>query len=604
MAEPPHPSVPRLRSAAPALVLCAVALLLGWRVWAAPSQRLLGHVLSEHTSHLWVQWLLGRAARGEAAWLGQEGVLTVGQLWLMPNDPVLRVATALLQGLVGVVAATNLVIVGALALGACGVAALARQLGATGLPATLGGLVLLLHPAFLGYAADGRMDSLGVGWIALLGLAWLRGLRAPSWRRGLWLGLAAVLVVGAGPNHVVSAALVLGLPSLVAVWRRPAFLRVLLPGAMLAAVAAGLMGATLLHIESQQSSRLQETVTDESAQVGSVLVETSWEEVGRQRQADSWVATRELHQLVPLGSMWELPEEVAHHESLLGPLREQLVLQTYSPGAWTWPGLVPWLLAALGLWRRPRAVGPWALLAGGLYLLSFGWGSAQSLPLSVGGRIFYFAPATLLGALPGLSAFNNYGLFGALGAASLGVAVALGWTGARHGALVLGLGAVAWVAEVQRSPVPLPLPATELTPPAGLLKAVDALPEGGLLVLPVNRGVNTLLQVHHERPTPQRFWASPSASPREHPMLVDSGGHQWSLIEQLLPRTRVGHRMADGVLRSSGLGGVLLLDCLLPLQQRSTVRARLAMAMDVPPRWEEDCGVLYATSAAPEDSSR
>lgn len=582
-------------------MLCGVALLLGWRVWAAPSQRLLGHVLSEHTSHLWVQWLLGRAARGEAAWLGQDGVLTFGKLWLMPNDPVLRLATALLQPLFGVVAATNLVIVGALALGACGVAAVARELGAARLPATLGGLILLLHPAFLGYAADGRMDSLGVGWVGLLGLAWLRGLRAPGWRRGLWLGLAAVLVVGAGPNHVVAAALVLGPPSVLAVLRRPAFLRVLLPGAALAALAAGLMGATLLHIESQQSSRLQETVTDESAQVGSILVETSWEEVGRQRQADSWVATRELHQLVPRGSMWELPAEVAHHESLLGPLREHLVLQTYSPGAWTWPGLVPWLLAGLGLLRRPRAVGPWVLLAGALYLLSFGWGSAQSLPLSLGGRIFYFAPATLLGALPGLAAFNNYGLFGVLAAASLGVAVALGWTGLRHGIWVAALGAVAWVAEVQQSPVPLPLPATELEPPEGLIEAVADLPEGGLLVLPVNRGVNTLLQLHHERPTPQRFWADPSAGPREHPMLVDPGGHQWTLIEQLLPRTRRTRRAPDGVLRRSGLGGVLLLDCLLPEELGAVVRDRLATAMDAPPRWSGDCGVLYATSPAPQD---
>lgn len=574
--------------------------MLGLPLLGGLRTRLLGHALSEHTSHLWVQWLLGRAASGEGPWLGQTGILSHEQLWLMPNDPLNRTLTAVLQPLLGLIGATNAVVLFQLGLAAVATSALAREVGARTGPATLAGLFVLLHPSLLGFAADGRMDSLGVGWTALLAVFWLRGLRNPSWTRGLALGACGIAVVLMGPNHVIATALALSLPSLWWLVRRPRVARTLAPAAVLAGAVAAALLAVFLHIEAQGSSRLSEQVTTMEAELPSVWAETTWASVTGQRQADIWVGTRKMHQAARVQSLWQLEPAVSNQSSLVGPLREEFVLQTYSPGGWTWPGVVPWVVAVLGLVVHRRRALPWWLAGVALWLTSFGWGSAQSLPIEVGGRLFYFAPAALLSRLPGLAAFNNYGLFGPLSAVCIAVVGALGLSRRGTGAPVMAGLALLWLVEVQHSPTPVPLPVTDIDVSPGLIDRLRALPENAsVMVFPINRGTNSLLQIWHEHPTPQRFWSVPNTNPASsaHPMLADPDGIQSKFVFQVLGRVRRGAPTGAEDLAKDGIGAVLFLSGLLPQAQDERIPTRLSQQLKAPPTWTGAEGDLWVLDA-------
>ncbi len=585
-------------------VLFAVLTVVA-RVLFDPAGSLLGHVLSEAPGHLWMQWLLDRALWGGADWWGQDDIIVGETLWVVPLDWINRIPGFLLGPVLGRILVYNLTFIALFTLMAVGVLRVCRRLAIGPFASALAVFLLLWAPGVLGFAADGRIDSLGMGWMALFLAAWLDAMARPTWQAGTRMGIWAMAVVLSGPNPTFVLAILAAGPSAVALYQNPQRWRPFAAtGAMTAAAVCAVVG-TLFYIESHDPARL---VQDSGAQLRPFIERLDFSTVIERNLYAHWAGAQALNQSVPEGNIWQLPA-VLHDSPTVQRATEQLVLQPFAPGAWWGITVVPWGLALVGLIRRPRAVAPWLGLALLSLFLGLGYGASQTPPLVIGEAVFYIAPASVIEQIPGFSVFNNYGLFSSTAALFIALAVAEGLQGIRWPYAVTGLAAVAWFVEVQRGPVPLPLAVADTTTPPGLIEAIQAHEApGGLVMYPLSKDLNNYLQTLHGRPTPMRFRLqerreeeppgdTPGAervqSPEWNPVIADPTGALGGIANAVrgIQRTRqhFGSRLS-----SSGVSLVLLLPELLPPDRRPTVRQRMDNSLGKP-IWSDGYSALYAT---------
>lgn len=588
MSSPPSTAA---RWLAPALVMGGVVLVVAglWR--GGPLETLLAHPVGEAQGHLWMQWLLERALVENGALFGIKDIVLHEELWVVPTDPTTRLLSLPLSLLFGRTLAYNAALVGLLGLGASTLGLLARRLGAPPVAAAVGALVFLWSPALLGFAADGRIDSLGVCWLPLLGLAWLRVVREPSASSGLLLGITGVAVALAGINHAAVAAVSLALPTAVVVLRDRRRLGPMVLGALVSGLAVGGLLWVLVLVEGNDPARLLQTSNPDQR---GAFIRVSTAMIHEGRMADFWWGAQRLHRDGGGFSWWALPRTLlkighTHHAA------DMLTVQSFAPGGFWWLGVVPWALVGLGVVRHPRQLLPLAGTAVFAQLLGMGLGFPHTLPFTIGSTTFYLAPAVLWEGLPGIGRFNNYGLFsvvsamcqGLIAARVLGGLPAVAWMRGGAGVVVLGL----WLAEVQTGPAPLPLETTDMRVSDGLRGALGRVAKSrGVLVLPLSRDTSFYLQTVHQRPSPHRFRAG-RAKARQDPMLADRDG----AIHQLILAAE-GQRIATAALPSqlsrAGLGAVVLVPALLPPAVAEAVQARLHNTFG-PPHWTGLEGMVW-----------
>jgi hypothetical protein len=564
------------------LVLVAMGLGRG-----SPLETLLAHPVSEAPGHLWMQWLLERALTEGGGLVGIENIVLHEPLWVLPTDLMTRLLSLPLSLLLGRTFAHNASLMGLLALGVISLGALARRLGAPPVAAAAGALLFLWSPALLGFAADGRIDSLGVCWLPVLGLAWLRVVQEPSVRTGLLLGLAGAAVALAGINHAVVAAVVLALPTVVVGLRDRRRIGPLALGALLSGLAAGALLGLLVQIEGNDPARLLQTSNPDQRRA---FIRVSTAMIHEGRMADFWWGAQRLHQAEGGFSWWSLPPTLlkighTHHAA------DMLTVQSFAPGGFWTLGITPWVLVGLGVVRHPRQTLPLAGLAVLTQLLGLGLGFPHTLPFTLGSTTFYLAPAVLWEGLPGISRFNNYGLFSVVSAMCQGLVAARVLAGLPRVPVAAGLVLGLWLVEVQTGPAPLPLETTDLRVEDGLRDTLGRVSKGrGVLVLPLSRDTSFFLQTVHERPSPHRFRAGEATPPRD-PMLSDPDGaiHQLLIVAQ---GQRQGTADLPQQLARAGLGAVVLVPDLLPPKVGERVEANLFSFLG-PPRWSGAQGQVW-----------
>ena len=583
------PSPPPRAWADPAIWAVALGTLLPLaRLAPAPTERLIGHTLGEAPGHLWMQWLLRRGLSPGVPLFGQTDVVLGEPLWVVPTDWINRAVALVLEPLLGGILTYNAIVAALLLLAGAATVRLARRAGATPWPAALAALLVMWHPALMGFVADGRVDSIGVGWVGMLAVAWLAAMRTPTARRGVGIGAWAAGVVLSGPNLLVATAMAALAPTAAAVvagWRRRRPLAVAAASSGL--TAAGVL-ATLVHVEGNDRGRLEQVSNAEARPLieavdPAMLVE--------RRLADAWMGARQLNREVPLGSAWALPAVLEDRPSTVNAASMGTV-QPYAPGAWWALCVVPWGLGLVGLAMRPRAVAPWLAAAVGLQVLALGHGSSQTLPLALGPEQYYLAPAVLLERIPGLSVFNNYGLFAVL--ASLAVACAaaraLSAVPRRWHPWAATAAAALWIMEVTRGPVPLPLSVTEMPPPAGLIESLAPVAhDHGVVMLPVSKDLDHYLQTLHGRPSWMRFRFG-EATPQGDPLLASTGPASEALLAAGAGRP-VGRDLCRALL-AEGIGAVVAVPALLPRAQGDRLDDGLHAALG-PPDWSDGGRQVY-----------
>jgi hypothetical protein len=478
-------------------------LLLAWPVLAAygalgDGARMLGHPAGEGPGHIWVTWALADAFRLP----GNTVDAPAGLAWVFPTDLTSRLATLLLRIPFGDVAAYNLVTVALLAFAGLAVNAVARELGLGRWASVAAGLFATAHPALLGYAADGRQDSLALGWAALLVHAWLRCVSAPSTRTALWLASSVLLLQLSSPNYLLALALPLAPLSLGVLARRRPARRALVLAAVASMLTTGPAAWALLHFDARAGTRLEADFLQ-----GLPLTE-------RLTDADWGSAKCGACELWRGALRMDVTDEA--YDALVAPailLREprilfnsgDFVLRSFAPGARRHMGVVICALVAVALLLLSRH----AVVAAGCgfvgIVLSLGYGLGNALPFSVPGvdGLHVVRVAQVLAAVPGLGAFGNYGVFAVLGHAALGVAAAAGVDalGRRAGraALVAAIAITGWLAELQYgSATPLPLATTRMP----LLEDLGPLSEdhvakAGVLLVHRNLDLDRYLQTLH-----------------------------------------------------------------------------------------------------------
>lgn len=554
----------------PVFFLAFAALMVVFRTLLEPTGRVVGHSLGEASSHLWIQWWLDRGLRNGFSLFGQQGIVLHEQVWVMPSDWTTRAVVGPLGWLLGRVAAYNMGVFGLLLWAGVASMLLAQRAGASRWPAMFAGLLVMWHPALLGYAADGRIDSMGVGWAALVGWGWLGIARAPSIKHGLLLGACASGAIFSGINLTVAISLTAAIPTAWLLATRPASRLPMGAAAGVAASALSAMLFTLVSVEGNDPGRLQQQSHPEGrtffvqADMNDVLLEI-------------WAGAHALHRTV-LNEMWSLPDIVSSFSSTERAARD-MVLQLYAPGGWWFLSVVGVVLVLGSAVLSPRKVLPWAVAAVCLQFMALGLGPSQSMPLSLGGtHSYHISPGVFLESLPGLSSFNNYGLFGVLAALAQGIAVSIGLTHLRRPMPWVCLAVLSWGMEiVVRSPVPFPLSSTVVAPPASWIQEIEKTEQTeGVLVLPVSEHT-WLLQTHHGRPGILRFRPKDVEGNRI-PLYADETGRISDFVHTITNRQRRSHCDLSG----TGLGMVVLIPQLLPPSQKQPIIDRLDACLGSP----------------------
>lgn len=477
---------PWLRRRDPVGLLWLGLLAIGAGALFRRGPLLLGHANGEAETHLWVQHMLRRGLLEGRSMFVHDDLLSGALVKLYPTDLLVRLPAALLGGLVGDEAAYNLFALAQIGLAVWATVALARELGATRWSSLLAGAVVLLHPGQLGFLACGQADSLALGWLVLVVLMWVRLVRAPSWRRGIKLGLVAGLLVGNSLNLAFLGAWLLSLASLVVLIRHPR--RFFLPLATAAAVGLALGGcfASLMLWVEQGQDRLR------GAPDQLVLEWVTPAQVKRDPNHSAREVSRLLQRERISGRWYEVPGLVQDRLGI-SPPKFTIGATPWISGGWFYLAKVPLLLLLIGCVLTPRRLLPCLVPVLGLQLLAFGYGLPHAAPLALPGRSELLVVRTyeLITMLPGGDLFRNFSLFNAIGAAALGVAVSLVPLGLsrRRRPWLLGAALLLWVVEVQLlGNTPLPIVTQEMTVPAGMQaalrrgrSAVTLLPENGNL---------------------------------------------------------------------------------------------------------------------------
>jgi len=487
-----------------AAVLLGVTLAAGGHLLGHLDDRLIGHALGEAHGHAWLHWLFARKLQlGLGDPFLHQGVFLSGDLWLWPLDPVNQLLAQPLHWLLGEPAATNLLALGQLLLAAAAAWWLARCAGARAAAAAVAAALLALHPATLGYLADGRIDSLAIGPALLVVAAWLALLRRPSRRAAVALGAAVGLLGAWNANWLYLCALVLAPLSLLALALAP---RRRGPSMLLAALLAALLATPSMAAVMAGERHPQGRQTAEPLPQTGGLVQTI------QPGDVCSVCTMERF------AGW-LDRGPASHDLLAWPagaaqldpvLREATFLPSIAPGTRRFVGFTQLLLGLGALLLAPRRSAAW--LAATLALLWLSTGPGLPLGPPGGADRWLLRSAPLVTRLPFGAGFSNYGLFGMAGQACWATGVALGLSALAQRWQRLPLVPVAiaclaaWTLEVQlRSPVPLPLRTTSLQYPA-LLTEISRRPGGGAVLLANRRAeLDRLLQTVHERPILTRW---------------------------------------------------------------------------------------------------
>lgn len=546
--------------------------LAGARLVVAPTHRLLGHTLGESLGHLWTQWLLHRSLWSGKALFGQTDLILGETLWIVPTDWSTRIISEVLGLVVGPVVAFNLTALGLLAFSGVAAAKLSRMLGAGPWPAAVAALLVMWSPGMLGFCADGRVDSMGLGWVGMLAASWLQAMRTPSWKNGMWMGLWGFGVVLCGPNTVFATVMVAVVPSVLAVllnWQR---MRPLAIAAAITGFGAVLVLAVFVGVERNDSGRLNW----EHETVQPLIERVDAQQLSQRHQVEFWRGAHQLNHAVPVGSAWHMPDIVQDNPAAL-QAAQMMTTQAFAPGAWWRVSVIPSVLAVLAVLLCGRRLYGWAVLGVVTLIFGLGYGSSQTLPLSIGAAQYYIAPAVLLERIPGLGNFNNYGLFSTF----FGLVLAILSAQCLQRAPLWGLALVAvlWGVETQRGPAPLPLSVVDVQLPAGLEAAMSSDADAAIMVLPISKDINYYLQTIHHRPTVMRFRYGETLADGD-PLLADPNGS----VNALLRSVRSGNGGADipRRLRDAGVGTILILPELLPPSTGEVLQGRAQDALGEP----------------------
>lgn len=486
----------------PAWLLALALPLLAWRVLGDAGGAVLGHPLGEQYDGLWIQWLFNGALEQGRLPYHFPGVLADQDLRFYPIDPSTLLVRWGLSRVMGTVAAYNVTAVALVGLLAGATVLLARELGLGRWSAALAGLVAMLHPGFLGYLADGRSESCVTGWSVLVFWAALRLARRPGAGAAVLLAVLIAAMALAGPNHWLATMALLLAPAAVLLARGSWRLR------RLTALALGLAALLCLPVlhgiwqgEIKQGRRTSWARSDAPALVELVPAAEAEKRLALWHLADGLTRT-------PKTSRWTRisDRQLDTNEQTRRSLATLPPHTISAPGARRFVWISATLLGLLGLIRRPRRVWPWMVGAVGLAVLAHGNGCANAplinLPFSE--QYLVVRPAVLLRWIPH---FLNYGILASMGAVALGVAAGHGlaslpWPRPR----LLGAAALLVCAlEAQLAgPTPLPLPATRVSPPGAVVRALRADPKAIVATFPCDSR-QLLLQTWHGNPVLYRW---------------------------------------------------------------------------------------------------
>lgn len=458
-------------------VLALATLLLTLHSGAAPWRRALGSELGEADNHLWMWW---RASR----WLvGQRGPWTdlpVGEA-LPLMDPA-HLPPYLLGAVIDPVVGWNLVAAWAVLLAMAGGRLLGRELGgpqAGPLAGTVAMVACGASPFLAGVIDFGITEAWGLGWLGLHAGLLLRFLRTGRTRDALLAGLClgALALTGAYAalfGLVAEVGLLLWALSRGGARRLP-----------------GLLGQGLLALL--------------------MALPLAWVTAGA---APAWQGRFHAPSPVPPPPRpdWrELPVFGTDLLNLLLPSWERV-----DPSKAVYLGLPVLLLAAWGLLRRPRQVGPLLLIALPLLLLALGpWPAVAGRPLGLPG------PAFLLARVPALQGLSHWhravGLAvpllaaaAGLGAASLGPRLRAPAAGALCGLLLLDgllLGQTPWPRRSHPVDAPAVLLAAAALAPAQGPRGVIQIPfdNGRAMFSAEPARLYDRWQVHHGLPRAESY---------------------------------------------------------------------------------------------------
>ncbi len=566
----------------PAWLVLAVPLVAGSGLQWRPGQRLLGHALGEAPGHLWTQWLLERALGSGQDLFRHEGIQIGSQLWVYPVDLTNRLLSLVLGSFLGDVATFNCLALALVALAGLATVGLAREAGATPWPSLVAGTFVAFHPAYLGYVADGRLDSATLGWGILVAWAWLRLVREPGPRRALVLAGSVGLLAASSPNLTVVMAATLLLPTGVALYRlrgrlaRPLALAVLASGVLVAPTLA-----LLVQVEGASGARIAQA--SQAASSVFELVDRAELDAG---VGDLWRGAAALDR-GPVVQQWHTLPAVVGDLPSTRRAAQDLVVQSYGPGArrfLPWSPFVLVLFAPVTMRRRA-----WVCLGGAalLQVVALGDGLAQGLPFFLPGLstglIVRVKP--VLGVVGPLRHFTAFGLFSSLGAVAMGVGVSLSlsrWRWRLRG-VALALIALLFLELQLLGPTPLPLRVTEAVVSPDLVEALARQGGGGVLLLPKRSEVDRLLQVAHQQPADIRFNME-----SQH---TQGRGRSLDLFKSELSRGPLSRQTRHDVL-NLGVDTVLLVPGLLPPEERGDVLEHLRESLG-PPVWRDEVSVVF-----------
>lgn len=457
-----------MRRALPVLlVLLLLPAVLLWPLPLVAHRQLLVAPGYEAASHIWGHW---------AAWIEGSPLRIRSTLLAWPSgidlvlvDPIHLPAFVIGSSLAGPALGFNLVLVQGLLVAGLAGALLAREAEAE---PWLGALAAMVVPGLVAAGGDGISEDLAVGFVALFAALLLRARRTPGTRSALLAALALGLCGYAGPYNAMLAALVLVGITLGASPTRARLIQ-----------AAGL-GLTGLILALPPLAVLL-TARSDQLPGGAARAGLPAPDVGPDRFRGGLMHGVDLlDPLFPAALTGGVPE--VSHSGYLGAVA--LVASLYA--AWRHPPLRRALLGVLVLILL--GLGPWLSLAG--------------RPVELGGQPLMGPAGWLMLAIPPLSRLTRWYRAAILAGLLLAPLVARA-ADSRRARLLLAAGLLLDVLIL--APIPWPRQATPL-PGGELVEAIDSLPEGALLELPLAtsgspppgewRDIGPLLQVVHGRP--------------------------------------------------------------------------------------------------------